>query len=189
MKRILAILLITAVLLVSCVPLGSEYKSVSIAGKGQSQFIERREINKKFLAIISPDGFFYRGHFTSVEYWLNKENKKYELSHLDRLNQDKTLREMFNVSNSNIWIAFDLGEVTRESVQINIVVFDEKGIRHVQSIADCKRLDLCAEHFLSLQSYAITLNNNNSVLLIETLAGPKAYDVINGKLNEHDKNS
>ena len=187
--KITQTIILAALLLAACVPLGSETKSIVIAGKTDNTVIERHEINKKYMALVSPEGLFYRGHDRVVEYRLKSGNKQFKLSHLSNLNPDRTLKEILNINNSNLWAIFELGTVTRESVQINIIVFDDRGIHHTQSVPDCKRLDLCAEHFQSLQSYSITPNSNNALLSIETLSGALTYDLRNGKLTNKEGKS
>ena len=88
---------------------------------------------------------------------------------------------MLGVSGSDLWVAFDLNDVTRESGDITVIIFDESRIVRTERIPNCTRVDLCAEHFENMASYSIKSNEDNSLLYIETLAGKRTYDVKQGK--------
>jgi hypothetical protein len=179
--RYIALLLLTLALS-ACVPLGSELKKTSVAGKAQDKIIERREIDKPFLAVFSPDGFFQRGANREIQYWLLKGEIRKELSHLSKLNPGLTLKEILNINNSNQWVAFTIDKITKENVQLNIIVFDENTIKHNQIVEGCTRSDVCAEHFLNLKSYSIEPIQNNSLLQIGTLSGMVTYDLMTGSM-------
>ncbi|OGT98155.1 MAG: hypothetical protein A2X80_04875 [Geobacteraceae bacterium GWB2_52_12] len=177
--RLITILLL-AMILGACVPLGSDLKKTSVSGKTQDITIERREIEKPFIAVVSPDGFFQRGSNRQIQYWLLNGESRKKLSHLSELNPDLTLKEILNINNSNQWAAFTIDKITKEHVQVNIIVLDKNTIKHIQVIEGCARVDVCAEHFLSLKSYSIEPIHNNSLLQISTLSGMVTYDLMTG---------
>jgi len=180
MKRLILYLLVS-MLLASCIPLGKETRSSSTSGTKGTASIERREIDNKFLAVVSPEGFFTRGVNTSIEYWMKKDGKARLLAHISSSRPDKRLKEILGVVGSDQWIAFDLNDVTRESGDIAVIIFDESRIVRTERIPNCKRVDLCAEHFDNMASYSIKPNEDNSVLQIETLTGRRTYDVKKGQ--------
>lgn len=175
------ILLLFVSLLVSCVPLSSVTNTISIVAESNNKIIEKHIVHNNFMAIASSEGFFVDGYIREVEYWMRTGDKKKELKHLSSLDPGYTLEDFFSIGNSNNWVAFELeeAEITKEKVGINIVVFNERKILHKKKIKDCKRLDVCADHFRNIQSYAIKLNQDSTRLIIETLNGKLEYDLIN----------
>ncbi len=166
------------------IPAGKEIRSTTISGIKEPTRIERREIDNKYIAFVTAEGLVYRGIDTSVEYWIKNGGRTNLLPHISTHGTDKKLKEILGVDGTDQWVAFDLNDVTRESGDLTVIVFNEQRVIYTQRISNCRRVDLCAEHYENMASYSIKANKDNSLIHIETLSGKRTYDVIKGKLLE-----
>jgi len=166
--------------------LGTGNEQIQVRAKKTGAVLEKRITPHHYVAVFNPAG---RGFspmvYPQTAYWLHAEKESKPLGFL-KDDRDVTpdayeyLREMLGVEDSDLWIAFTIKEMRRESVDLRMDVFDADHIVHSKIVKGCIRTDLCDKR--TLDSYSVLPSDGNSVITFRTTAGALEYDVKAGTL-------
>lgn len=163
---------------------GINQEKITVRGVKGGEILEKRTTPHLYIAVFNPGG----GGFTPQIYpqssfWVRGKSRSKSLPFLideREWNPDALsyLDEIFGVKNTNLWIAFTVVQMREESVDLVMVIFDDKDIVRSEYIKGSIRTNLCVQD--SIKSYSIQPNEDNDVIAFNTETGSIEYDVKSG---------
>ena len=163
---------------------GSEKEQTVVMGQNNGVMLEKRITPHHYIA-VNPDGpQFSLVIYPQISYWIRGEKFSKELPFVkdsDRNfdpDSDSFLDEMFGVRDSNLWVAFSISEMRKESVDLVMTVFNDERIVHKETINGSVRTNLCNQ--TSLKSYSVQPAEGNAFITFNTTNGITEYDVKSG---------
>ena len=188
MKKKFVIIALTVALsiLIVCfwpIPIGDDIVSETVLGTRQSQdgtVLEQiLQVNglHNYFSVLSPDGWG-KWHESFYKFYLKTGENKIYLSHLPFTPQEyDVLQPVLPVENTTKWVAARLSHVERDSVDIELVVFDGKQVHRTLSVKNCLRTSTGRERWNDLFNYGMIPKEGNTKMMFSTKNGNHLFDV------------
>jgi hypothetical protein len=91
------------------------------------------------------------------------------------------MEQILPVPETDRWVAFRMVDCRRDSIDVEIIMFDPSGIRKQIVVKNAIRVSLSAEGWKNIASYSIRQAPGSGAITIETSAGLLTYD---GKVDQ-----
>ena len=158
---------------------GSGKTVTEVRSKKDEEVLEKRITPYYYVGLMNPAGGEFEPFVERLgEYWLRGNT---EATHLPFLNDEPGpdikpyLEEILGVRGTPLWIAFRITKMQKESVDLDMEIFDAENIVRREKIAGSIRTNWQDQG--TIRSYSVQPSTGNSVICFTTTGGTIEYDV------------